>query len=100
MSMQLERNPNDFQFDRADRIRRAMRVSGLGTGDLADALEVSRNTVTNWISGRTAPRPRDLKAIALRTGFPFAWLETGEAPHDGGTPGKLPGLDSNQEPIG
>lgn len=72
-----------FAFDKSDRIRRAMRVSGLNVQDLADALEVNRNTIGNWINGHTSPRPRDLKQIALRTGFPYSWLESGTEPSDG-----------------
>lgn len=79
-----------FEFDAADRIRRALRVSGVSVQELADALEVNRNTVGNWINGHTTPRRRDLMAIAMRTGFPHKWLETGEVPHDGGTPGVPP----------
>ncbi|MEX0158206.1 helix-turn-helix transcriptional regulator [Microbacterium sp. LMI11-1-1.1] len=102
MSMQ-PMNAERYEFDAADRIRRAMRVADVGVTELAKALDVNRNTVGNWINGHTIPRRRDLMAIAMRTGFPLAWLETGEAPHDGGTSpggGLLPGLDSNQEPAG
>ncbi|WP_373557869.1 helix-turn-helix domain-containing protein [Microbacterium sp. SZ1] len=73
-------NAERFEFDQADRIRRAMRVAGVGVTDLADALQVNRNTVGNWINGHNAPRRRDLMAIAMRTGFPLSWLETGETP--------------------
>mgnify|MGYP003582546071 CR=1 FL=1 len=75
-----------LSFDKADRMRRALRVSDIAVGEMADYLQVSRNTVTAWINGRNEPRRRDLAAFALRTGFPVAWLETGEAPHDGGAP--------------
>lgn len=73
-------------FDKADRMRRALRVSGIAVGEMADYLQVSRNTVTAWINGRNEPRRRDLAAFALRTGFPVKWLETGEQPEDGGAP--------------
>jgi transcriptional regulator with XRE-family HTH domain len=106
MSMQ-PMNAERYEFDAADRIRRAMRIADVGVTELARALDVNRNTVGNWINGHTIPRRRDLMAIAMRTGFPLAWLETGEAPN-GETPptgggvsgGSLPGLDSNQEPAG
>lgn len=88
-------------FDKADRLRRALRVSGISVNDMADYLEVSRNTVTTWINGRHEPRRRDLAAFALRTGFPLEWLETGNAPRPGGGGGQmLPHLDSNQKPAG
>ena len=73
-------NDNDerLSFDKADRMRRALRVSGIAVGDMAAYLQVSRNTVTAWINGRNEPRRRDLAAFAMRTGFPIAWLETGQ----------------------
>ncbi|WP_372457098.1 helix-turn-helix domain-containing protein [Microbacterium allomyrinae] len=58
----------------------ASRRSGLSVQELAERLEVSRNTVSAWINGHNRPRSRDLKAFALATGYPLAWLETGEAP--------------------
>ena len=96
--MQLERDER-LEFDRSDRIRRALRVSGVSVQEMADHLEVSRNTVSNWINGHSSPRPRDLRALALRTGFPFSWLETGEAPHDGGAPDPSHLRESNPRPI-
>lgn len=100
-----------LSFDMADRLRRALRVSDTSVNDMADYLQVSRNTVTAWINGRNIPRRRDLAAFAMRTGFPITWLETGDASPDGpggneerprsGVQGRsLPGLDSNQEPAG
>ena len=74
--------PDALTFDKADRIRRAMRVSGIGVMELAEALQVSRNSIGNWINGHNEPRRRDLMAIALRTGFPYQWLETGTVPGD------------------
>ncbi|MDF2826882.1 MAG: hypothetical protein K0R01_165 [Mycobacterium sp.] len=99
--MQTATDPR-FLLDFSDRLALAQRRSGLSVSELAERIEVHRNTVGAWINGRQRPRSRDLKAYALATGYPVRWLETGEAPHDGGAPdgGSLPGLDSNQEPIG
>lgn len=98
MTMQIQVDPR-FEFDVADRLRRALRVSGVGVQELADYLEVSRNTVGNWINGHTRPKGRDLRLIAMRTGFPRTWLETGEAPHDGGAPEPSHLRESNPRPI-
>lgn len=89
MSIVSDTHP-ELAFDKADRMRRALRVAEVGVGEMADYLEVSRNTVTAWINGRNEPRRRDLAAFALRTGVPVVWLETGEAPHNGGAPGVPP----------
>lgn len=82
-------NDSRLTFDKADRIRRALRISGVGVQELAEQLEVSRGSVGNWINGHAEPRPRDLRQIALRTGFPYDWLDRGVEPTeldpDGGT---------------
>jgi transcriptional regulator with XRE-family HTH domain len=49
---------------------------------MADYLEVSRNTVSAWINGRTQPRNRDVRLWALRTGFPYEWVRDGIEPTD------------------
>lgn len=90
-----------YDFDTADRIRRAMRVADVSVQELAEALEVNRNTIGNWINGRRSPKRRDLAAIALRTGFSIEWLETGKTPDpepDGGlSESRL--SESNRRPI-
>lgn len=67
-----------LEFDMADRMSRALRVSGIGVSEMADHLEVSRNAVSNWINGHNRPRERDLRGFALRTGFPIEWLRDGD----------------------
>src|SRR6218665_70120 len=79
MSMNtLERLALDF--DEAERIRKAMRASGVGVQDLARHLDVNRNTVGNWINGHIQPSVQSLYAIAAVTGVPFQWLKTGTPP--------------------
>lgn len=78
-----------YNFDEADRLRRALRVADVSVNEMADYLEVSRNAVTSWINGRHLPRDRDLKRFALRTGFDICWLKTGEPPQDTDDGGKV-----------
>ena len=77
----------ELAFDTADRMRRALRVSGVGVQDMASYLDVSRTSVSNWINGRVAPATQTLRLWALRTGVPFEWLKTGQAPTGGSGPG-------------
>ncbi|WP_373889773.1 helix-turn-helix domain-containing protein [Microbacterium sp. ASV81] len=90
-------------MNKADRLNLALRRSGLTAQQLAAKIDISRATISAWINGRNEPRRKELAAFALATGYPVRWLETGEAPIQGG-PGSglrgLPGLDSNQEPAG
>ena len=69
-----------FEFDLADRLRKSLRVSGVPVHDMADALGVSRNTVGNWINGRSRPSPSQLAVWGAITDCPACWLETGEPP--------------------
>jgi transcriptional regulator with XRE-family HTH domain len=67
-------------WDVADRMRKALRFSGVGVQEIADYLGVSRNTVSTWINGRIEPSKQTVRLWALRTGVPFEWLETGKTP--------------------
>lgn len=96
--------PSPWTFGLADRLEKALKVGRVSNGSMAAALDVSRNTVTNYTSGRTTPSKLQVKEWAIRTGAPFEWLwdgvDTKKAPTPKGEGRKLPGLDSNQEPIG
>jgi len=82
-----------LEFDLADRMRRALRVSDVGVQEMADYLGVARNTVSTWINGRIIPNKQTLRLWAMRTAVPFAWLETGTMPEDGNGPND--GLNAN-----
>lgn len=91
-------------FDLPDRMRKALSVADVSAQDMAAYLDVSRNTISNWINGRFHPPTSALRLWAMRTGVSYAWLRTGETqrPEDDG-PGSgamLPRLDSNQKPAG
>ena len=80
-------------FDKADRMRRALRVSDVGVQEMADYLGVARNTVSTWINGRIVPNRQTMRLWALRTGVPLEWLETGDLPGGG------PGVKSTGSPL-
>jgi transcriptional regulator with XRE-family HTH domain len=102
MSINAMEDPR-FRMNKSDRINLALRRSGLTAQELAAKIDVSRSTLSTWITGKNSPRRKELAAFAMATGYPVKWLETGEAPSQDG-PGTglrwLPGLDSNQEPAG
>ena|SRR5215467_11822734 len=66
------------EFDRADRLRKSLRHADIGSQEMADYLGVSRNSVSNWISGRFTPGLPVLRAWAQRTEVSLAWLVTGD----------------------
>lgn len=89
------------EFTLADRLRKAREITGLNQRDFANEIGVNRNSVGNYETGMTKPRPVVLRAWALRTGVPAMWLETGEAPSPGGDGASewCAPRDSNPEPI-
>ena len=78
MSIEMEWIGQVPEWDLADRMRKALRTAHLGVQEMADYLDVSRNTVGTWINGRVDPSVQTLRLWALRTGVPYGWLVTGE----------------------
>lgn len=72
--------PSPWAFGLADRLDKALKVGKVSNADMADALDVSRNTVTNYTTGRTTPSRLQIKEWAVRTGAPAEWLLTGIDP--------------------
>jgi DNA-binding transcriptional regulator YiaG len=65
------------EWDLADRMRKALRISGTGVQEMADYLGVARNTVSTWINGRIDPSTQTLRLWAMRCGVPYEWLLEG-----------------------
>lgn len=65
------------EFNLADRMRKSLREAGLGVGEMADYLGVSRSAVSNWINGRIVPTGPSLRLWALRCGVSVDWLVNG-----------------------
>jgi transcriptional regulator with XRE-family HTH domain len=62
------------EWDLADRMRKALRESGTAVQEMADYLDVSRGTISNWTCGRIVPDTRTLRLWAMRTGVSYDWL--------------------------
>lgn len=77
-----------------DRLRRSADEAGVGVSEMADYLEVSRTSVSNWINGRVRPDTRTLRVWAMRCGVPFEWLRDGDSALNRDTPAarETPGL--------
>jgi len=90
-------------FTRSDRFRKAREsMSPVPTREeFAEMLEVDRNTVYNYESGRTTrPMKSTVSRWALITDVPREWLETGESPRTGGPDGgECAVRDLNPEPA-
>ena len=70
------------EWDLADRLRKALRHSGLGPREMADYLGVARNTVSTWINGRIVPSAPVVRLWAQRTGVDYGWLRDGHQDGD------------------
>lgn len=81
-------------WDLADRLRKSLRVADISVQDMADYLDVSRNTVSAWINGRTPPSTQSIRLWALATSVAYEWLKDGTEPGDIGPGG--PGGDGGQ----
>lgn len=79
------------QFDKADRLGKALEHGAVSVQTMADELGVSRGTISNYLHRRTDPSRSTLIVWALRTGVPLTWLENGIDPTQptGGPDGDL-----------
>lgn len=80
-------------------MRMALRDAGVGVQEIADYLDVARNTVSRWINDRGEPSKQTMRLWAIRTGVPLVWLETGAAPTEPSGPEGYTTRDSNPEPA-
>ena len=65
------------EWDLADRMRKALRVSGRSVQEMADYLEVAPTTVSTWINGRNRPSPATLRLWAIQCEVSYEWLVSG-----------------------
>lgn len=61
----------------SDRLRKALAHADVSSNEMAQYLEVSRHTISNWINGRTRPPATATKLWAMRCGVPYSWLVSG-----------------------
>ena len=66
-----------LRFSQGDRLRKSLQLAGISSQEMADYLEVSRNTVSRWINDEREPNRSFVRLWALRTGVPMEWIETG-----------------------
>ena len=62
----------------ADRMRKAREAAGFDQSALARSLGISRNSVSNYETGRTHPHQPVRELWAQRCGVPYEWLTGGE----------------------
>lgn len=87
------------EWDMADRLAKSLRVSRLSSMEMAEYLEVHRNTISAWLHGRSEPKRPQLIAWALRTGLPYDWIKDGTVPDSGGPDGDPQGTGASTRQI-
>jgi transcriptional regulator with XRE-family HTH domain len=55
----------------------AMEHANIGRQEMANRMDCHRNTISNWLSGNTRPRHRDLRAWAQVCDVDLEWLVSG-----------------------
>ena len=73
-----------------DRIRIARERLGLTQSDVARELKVKPQTVQQWESGQTSPRPKRIHKLAEVLKVSDVWLLTGQGPMRADAPRKAP----------
>jgi transcriptional regulator with XRE-family HTH domain len=87
------------EWTRGDRLRKSLESAGMSVQEMADALGVSRTSISSWIHERNRPNRPSVMLWAMRTGVPLHWIETGHEPGSG-LCGECAARDSNPEPAG
>ena len=77
--------PHEYEWDVSDRLRKAREVAGLEQQQLAERMQVSRQTIGNYENRRVRLNRGFIALWSLATGAPLEWVLTGEWP--GETPG-------------
>ena len=73
-----------LEFTQGDRLRKSLQAADMTSQEMADYLEVNRNTVSRWINDEREPKRVILRLWAMRTGVPLEWIETGVTPENNG----------------
>ncbi|WP_145517370.1 helix-turn-helix domain-containing protein [Yersinia mollaretii] len=56
------------------RIAKLLQEKGWGQSDLAHRIGVKAQTVQQWVSGKSTPKPANLDKLSEVTGFPVHWF--------------------------
>ncbi len=72
------------EFTLGDRLNRALKHGDVSVAEMAEYLDVHRNTISAYLNDRQAVKRQTLMLWAMRTGVSLAWLE------DGGASGPMP----------
>jgi transcriptional regulator with XRE-family HTH domain len=72
--------PDGLQQTLGDRLSKSLKYAGMSHQDMAEYLEVHRNSVGAWCTDRNRIMPAILRLWAQRVGLPLEWLREGTWP--------------------
>ncbi len=93
--------PVELEMTLADRLRKSLRYSGMSVAEMAERMEIHRNTVSGHLAGRARPSNLALRFWAKTTGVPLPWLLEGVWPENPTVPtpdqAKMPAEDDDTD---
>lgn len=75
--------PAELEQTLGDRLKKSLKHADMSVADMAEYLEVHRNTITNWLADRRTPMLAILRVWAEKVGLPVEWLRNGTWPETG-----------------
>jgi transcriptional regulator with XRE-family HTH domain len=75
-----EELPEALQQTIADRLNKSLKYAGMSHNEMAEYLEIHRNTLGGYCTGKTQIRSVTLRVWAMRVGLPIEWLQHGTWP--------------------
>lgn len=70
----------DLMSTFAERLKTALKRSGMTQAELSRAVRVTPSSISQWILGQTGPTPSNVFAAADALGCSARWLATGKGP--------------------
>ncbi|RYF52325.1 MAG: XRE family transcriptional regulator [Comamonadaceae bacterium] len=65
------------EWDRGDRLKKALREAKMSSSDMAEELGITRETVGRYMSGSAKVPLAIVKLWAITTGIDYEWLQSG-----------------------
>lgn len=72
--------PGELGQSLADRLAKSLKYANLSHIDMAEYLEVHRNTIGGYVTGKTKMLPGIMRLWAAKTGLPLEWIRDGVWP--------------------
>lgn len=80
--------PDELQQTLGDRLSKSLKYANMSHQEMAEFLEVHRNSVGAWCTDRNRVMPAILRLWSQRVGLPLEWLRDGTWPEEKAEPAK------------